>query len=75
MRLLSLNFEEITKLLNDMDKEVKAIKRELFRMSWFMRGGLPMDLAYQTDWQDRELIGKIIEENLETTSKTKMSFF
>jgi hypothetical protein len=58
-----------------MEKEVKAIKKELFKMSWFMRGGLPMDLAYQTDYQDREIIGKIIEENLETTGKTKLPFF
>jgi hypothetical protein len=75
MRLLSLNLEEITKLLKDMDKETKALKTELFRMSWFMRGGLPMDLAYQTDFQDRELIAKLIEGNLETTGKTRLPFF
>ena len=75
MRLLSLNLEEVTKLLNDMEKEVKAIKTELFKLSWFMRGGLPMDLAYQTDPQDRELMGKIIEDHLETTGKTRLPFF
>jgi hypothetical protein len=75
MRLLSLTLEEITKLLQDMEKETKAMKTELFRMSWFMRGGLPIDLAYQTDFQDRELLGKLIESNLETTSKTRLPFF
>lgn len=75
MRLLSLTLEEITKLLQEMEKETKAIKTELFRLSWFMRGGLPIDLAYQTDFQDRELLGKLIESNLETTSKTRLPFF
>ena len=75
MRLLSLTLEEITKLLQEMEKDAKAIKTELFRMSWFMRGGLPIDLAYQTDFQDRELLGKLIESNLETTSKTRLPFF
>ena len=75
MRLLSLTLEEITKLLQEMQKDAKAIKTELFRMSWFMRGGLPIDLAYQTDFQDRELLGKLIESNLETTSKTRLPFF
>jgi hypothetical protein len=75
MRLLSLTLEEITKLLQEMEKETKAMKTELFRMSWFMRGGLPIDLAYQTDFQDRELLGKLIESNLETTSKTRLPFF
>jgi len=75
MRLLSLNLEEVTSLLNEMEKEIKAIKTELFKLSWFMRGGLPMDLAYQTDPQDRELMGKIIEENLEITTKSRLPFF
>ena len=58
-----------------MEKEIKAIKEELFRMAWFMRGGVTLEELYQTDYQDRGVIAKIIESNLETTSKTKMNFF
>lgn len=75
MRLLSLSLEEITKYLKDMEKETKALKKELFKMSWFMRGGLPMDLAYQTDYEDREIIHKVIEDNLNTTKESKLPFF
>ena len=58
-----------------MDKEIRAIKDELFKMCWFMRGGMTITEAYETDSLDREIIGKLIESNLETTNKTKMPFF
>jgi hypothetical protein len=58
-----------------MDKEIRAIKDELIKMCWFMRGGMTLNEAYDTDVLDRELIGKLIESNLETTNKTKMPFF
>jgi hypothetical protein len=40
-----------------------------------MRGSLTIDQAYQLDYESREIIQKIIEENLETTKKTGLPFF
>ena len=40
-----------------------------------MRGGVTITEAYQLDYQDRNLIGKIIESNLETTKETGVPFF
>ena len=40
-----------------------------------MRGSLTLDQAYQLDYESREIIQKIIEENLETTKKTGLPFF
>jgi hypothetical protein len=58
-----------------MEKEIRAAKDELIKMCWFMRGGMTLSEAYETDALDRELIGKLIESNLETTNKTKLPFF
>lgn len=58
-----------------MEKEIKATKEELFKMCWFMRGGMTIEQAYELDQQDREVIAKLIESNLETTQKTKLPFF
>jgi hypothetical protein len=44
-------------------------------MSWYMRGGLSYDDAMQLGQVDRELVGKLIKDNLETTKKSKMPFF
>ncbi len=40
-----------------------------------MRGGMTLTEAYDTDPEDRELIAKLIESNIETTNKTKLPFF
>jgi hypothetical protein len=58
-----------------MEKEIRAIKDEIFKMCWFMRGGITLIEMYNTDYSDREVIAKLIESNLETTNKTKMPFF
>ena len=72
---MSLSLEEIDQLSQDLEKDTKAIKDELFRICWFMRGGVTITEAYQLDYQDRNLIGKIIERNLETTKETGVPFF
>ena len=58
-----------------MEKEVKAIKEELFKMCWYMRGGMTIEQAYLLDQIDRDVISKLIESNLEITNKTKLPFF
>lgn len=40
-----------------------------------MRGGLTLDEAYASAPEDREVMGKLIEENIETTKKTNLPFF
>jgi len=40
-----------------------------------MRGGLSYDDAMMLNQTERELISKIIKENIETTEKTKLPFF
>lgn len=70
-----LNIEGINKLVKEFEKDTKALKNELFRFSWFMRGGLSISEAYMLTPEDREIIGKIIDDNLETTKKTQIPFF
>jgi len=40
-----------------------------------MRGGVNLEQAYQLTEEDREILSKIVEENLEYTSKTGLPFF
>jgi hypothetical protein len=40
-----------------------------------MRGGVTYSEAMDMSVVEREIIGKIIEENLETTKKSGMAFF
>jgi hypothetical protein len=40
-----------------------------------MRGGLSYDDAMYLSQSDREIIGKIVKDNLETAKKSGMPFF
>lgn len=44
-------------------------------MCWYMRGGITYNEAMDLSATERELIGKIIKDNLETTKKSKLPFF
>ena len=72
---MTLANEDILKWLDRMDRESKAIKEDLLRICWFMRGGVTLSEAYELDHKDREIIGKIIESNLETTKTSGLPFF
>ena len=70
-----MDIDGINQLVNEMEKESKAIKSELFKMCWYMRGGMTISEAYMTDSQDRQIIAKLVEENLATTKETQLPFF
>jgi len=72
---LSLDNEGIRHLLEKYDSDAKALKKNLLKMCWYMRGGVSLEEVYNLSSEDRLLINKIVEENLETTEKTKLPFF
>jgi hypothetical protein len=61
--------------LDRYERDIRALKDDALRMSWFMRGGLSYNDAMLLSQTERELIGKIIKDNLETTQKSKLPFF
>ena len=75
LRLLSLDNESISRMLEDFDRDSKALKKSIYKLCWGMRGGVTLDEAYQLSYQDREIIFKIIEENIKTTNETGLPYF
>jgi hypothetical protein len=67
--------EEIHKEVKKLEDESKALKKELYKLAWFMRGSLTFEQAYMLDIADREIIGEIVKENLETTKESQLPFF
>lgn len=75
MRLLHLDLDGINKLVQEYEKDTKAIKDNLYRLCWFMRGSLSVSEAYLLTHEDQEIIGKIIEGNLEIAKNSQLPFF
>jgi hypothetical protein len=62
-------------MIQGYERDVRALKDDALRMSWYMRGGLSYDDAMMLSVTERELIGKIIKDNMETTQKSRLPFF
>jgi hypothetical protein len=72
---LYLDNDGIDRVVKEYEKDTKAIREELFRLCWFMRGGLSFTEAFLLSPEDREIVAKIIESNLTATKETQMPFF
>jgi hypothetical protein len=70
-----MDIQEILREVETFDKESKALKTDLLKICWYMRGGITIDDAYALSQDERIIIGEIIQENLETTKKSGMPFF
>ena len=58
-----------------MENEIKNFKAELFKLAWFMRGGLTLEEMYASTHEDREVMGVIVKDNLDTAKKTGQPFW
>jgi hypothetical protein len=57
--------------VNDLEAESKMLKDDIFRLSWGMRGGVnSYDLFHNYSHEDRVIMNKIINENIESTKKS-----
>jgi len=58
-----------------MDKECAAVKNSALSLTWYMRGGVSYTDVLNMSYEERIMINKLIESNLETTKKTQLPFF
>jgi hypothetical protein len=72
---LILTLPEIEEEVKKMDAESKALKKEIYKLAWFMRGSLSIEEAFSMDLMDRDILIEIIKENLETTKTSGLPFF
>lgn len=72
---MTLTNEEIENLLEKMEGESKAMRDNVLRICWYMRGSISYDDGMLLSNVDLEIINKIIKDNLETTQKSKLPFF
>ncbi len=62
-------------IIKQLEQDVLEIKTELYKLCWYMRGGVNICDSYELSFDDRNIIAGIIKENLEITKKTQMPFF
>jgi hypothetical protein len=72
---LSLKISEIEKLIEQFEKETKAIRSDILEMCWHMRGAISYEEGMLLSASDRETINNIIKGHIETTQKSGLPYF
>ena len=57
-------------MLKKLDSEAESAKQELFKLVWYMRGGITIDQAYMLSHNDQKLIANVIKDNIKNTEKS-----
>ena len=66
---------DIIKYLKDFESESKNLKLELFKVCWFLRGGVTWQEALNLSPDERTIVSQLVKENRETTKKSGQPFF
>lgn len=72
---MSLEPSEVEELIKGYEDEVRALKDDSLRLAWYMRGALSYNEAMMLGLSDKEILAKIIKDNIKTTEETKLPFF
>jgi len=72
---LYLDNTGIDRVVKEYEKDTKALREELFKLCWYMRGGISISEAFMLTMEDRIIIGALIEENLKMTKDSGLPFF
>jgi len=72
---LYLDNEGIDLVVKEYERDTKALKDELFKLCWYMRGGITISEAFLLTADDRLIISALIEENLKMTKDSGLPFF
>lgn len=70
-----LDLDGLNKLVKGLEQDTEALKEELLRICWYMRGGLSYTESHMMTPDERKIATKIIEDNLKTAKETQMPFF
>jgi hypothetical protein len=65
---------DIEQYIKQIDGEAKQLKDEIFRISWYMRGGVTSyELFHVYSYEDRTIINNIIKDNIEATKASRLA--
>lgn len=65
---------DIEQHIKQIDGEAKQLKDEIFRISWYMRGGVTSyELFHVYSHEDRTIINNIIKDNIEATKASRLA--
>ena len=69
--MISTPDSDLKQLSDTLENQIKQIKLEVYKLSWYMRGGVDSaTLMYDTDIEDMEIMSSVVKDNIESTKKS-----
>lgn len=72
---MTMSRDEIVDLIDEMESQVKSLRNTALKIAWNMRGGVSYEEAILMSSSEREMIIKLINENMEITKKSGLPYF
>ena len=72
---MTMSRDEILELIEQMESQVKSLRSTALKIAWNMRGGVSYEEAILMSSSEREMIIKLINENMEITKKSGLPYF
>ena len=72
---MTLNVNDIENLVESYEKQANQYRENALRLAWHMRGSVSYEHALMMSHTEREMISKIIADNMETVKKTGLPYF
>ena len=57
-------------MLKQFDTEADTIRENIFKIVWYMRGGINLDQAFMLNQKEQKIIYDIVSENIKNTEKS-----
>lgn len=70
-----MEYTDVVELIDKYENEIAALKKELFKLTWYMRGGISLSEMYNCSHKDRIIMVEVINDNLKTTKESGLAFF
>jgi hypothetical protein len=59
-------------MLKQFDTEADTIRENIFKIVWYMRGGINLDQAFMLNQKEQKIVYDIVAENIKNTEKSGM---
>jgi len=70
-----MDHTQVNHWIEQMDKEVRDIKKTAQRIAWQSRGGISYETALNMSPEEFKIASELSEERIEVTKNTKLNYF
>jgi len=72
---MPMSLADLLAYSKEIENEGLELRNEILKLIWYMRGSISLDEGFAMSYKDREMIGKIVKDNMKVTKESGLPFF